>query len=237
MDEKSMMYSELGFNLLYLAIIWWLAIKMYLKLKSTKSEHGNIPRYFFYAFLLLAIGDTGHVGFRVLAYALGGLESTIPIFGFDLPLVGAGGLSTAITITFFYMFLVAIWKVKFNERTYGAYFTFQLLGIFRLILMCFPQNEWANVVPPSEWSLYRNIPLMIVGVGLATHILLSNMKLKDPFYTKLSVLIYASYLFYVPVILFVQKIPLLGMLMIPKTIAYVLMGFLVYNQFFKEKLV
>jgi hypothetical protein len=29
-----------------------------------------LPRLF-----LLAIGDTGHVGFRVLAYALGGLET------------------------------------------------------------------------------------------------------------------------------------------------------------------
>jgi hypothetical protein len=29
-----------------------------------------------WAFFLLALGDTGHVGFRVAAYALGGMEKT-----------------------------------------------------------------------------------------------------------------------------------------------------------------
>jgi hypothetical protein len=234
MDTKMMMYSELSFNILYLLVIWWLVYKMASGLKNLVKEDSRIPRYFYYAFLLLAIGDTGHVGFRVLAYMLGGLESKVDILGWNLPLVGAGALSTAITVTFFYMFLVVIWKLRFKEKNYGAYFGFQVLAIIRFIIMIFPQNEWANVVPPQHWSLYRNLPLTIIGVGLATHILMSNRKIKDPFYNRLAWLIFASYLFYLPVVLYVQKIPMLGMLMIPKTIAYVLMGLLVYYQFFKR---
>jgi len=229
-----MMYSELIFNVLYLALIWWLVIRMMLKQKLLSEDGSRIPKYFYYAFLLLAIGDTGHVGFRVVAYMMGGLESTINLLGFELPLVGAGALSTAITITFFYMFLVVIWKLRFKEKTLGAYLGFQIAGIARLVLMCFPQNEWSNVVPPEEWSLYRNIPLMIVGIGLATHILMSNWRKKDRFYNILAILIFVSFLFYLPVIFFIQEVPLLGMLMIPKTIAYVLMAFLVYNRYYKK---
>lgn len=232
MDPITMMYSELGFNVLYLAVIWWLVYKMNGGIRHLVTKDTRIPRYFYYAFLLLAIGDTGHVGFRVIAYLMGGLESSWNIFGWEMPLVGAGALSTAITVTFFYMFLVVIWKLRFNEKNYGAYFGFQVLAIIRFIIMLFPQNEWANVVPPQHWSLYRNLPLTIIGIGLATHILMSNRKEKERFYNYLAILIFASYLFYLPVVLFVQQMPILGMLMIPKTIAYVWMGFLVFRKFF-----
>ena len=234
MNPNALMYSELIFNILYLAIIWYLVIRMRTKPVRPFEEDSRIPRYFFYAFLLLAIGDTGHVGFRLIAYALGGLESAVNIFGYDLPLVGAGALSTAITVTFFYMFLVVIWKLRFKEKNYGAYFGFQFLGLVRLVLMAFPQNEWANVVPPSEWSLYRNLPLTIIGFGLATHILMSNWRNRERFYFWLAGLIYASFIFYLPVVLYIQKVPLLGMLMIPKTIAYVWMAALVYRNYYKK---
>ena len=235
MNETAMMYSELGFNVLYLAFIWWIVIKMFLNQNSVLREDKRIARYFYYAFLLLAIGDTGHVGFRVIAYAMGGLESTVNILGYNLPLVGAGALSTAITITVFYMFIVAIWKLRFKEKTVGPYLSFQVIAVARLVLMCFPQNEWANVVPPEEWSIYRNIPLMIVGLGVASHLLLSNRKEKDRFYRNLALLIFASYLFYMPVVFYIQEIPMLGMLMIPKTIAYVLMAYMAYRKFFNLK--
>ncbi len=51
------------------------------------------------AFALLALGDTGHVGFRVWAYALGGLESQVTVLGRAISLVGAGALATAVTVT------------------------------------------------------------------------------------------------------------------------------------------
>ena len=233
MGQDLMMYSELGFNLLYLGIIWWLVFRMFRKKRSISVPDQQISRYFLWAFFLLALGDTGHVGFRLVAYALGGLESTIDIPGYNLPLVGAGALSTAITMTIFYMFMIAAWKVRFKEKAYGPYLSFQLLLVARLVLMCFPQNEWANVVPPAEWSLYRNLPLTIAGLGLVSHIFLSNRKVKDRFFHWMAVLILASFLFYLPVVLWIQQIPMLGMLMIPKTIAYVWLGFLAYGKYFR----
>ena len=86
-------------------------------------------------FALLALGDTGHVGFRVWAYALGDLDATIRLFGVDLGLVGLGALATAITVTLFYVMVQFIWKRRF-QKPYG-WFGWLLFGsvVVRFILM------------------------------------------------------------------------------------------------------
>ena len=46
-------------------------------------------------------------------------------------------------------------------------------------------------------------------------------------------MIVISYALYIPVILLVQLYPMVGMLMIPKTLAYVAVGFIAYVNYFK----
>ncbi len=41
-----------------------------------------------------------------------------------------------------------------------------LAGVVRLVLMALPQNEWGSVVPLQPFSLYRNLPLMVQGLGV-----------------------------------------------------------------------
>jgi hypothetical protein len=48
----------------------------------------------------------------------------------------------------------------------------------------------------------------------------------------IGILILVSYAFYVPVILLVQRFPLVGMLMIPKTLAYVGIAMVGYRAIF-----
>ena len=88
-----------------------------------------------YAFALLALGDTGHVGFRVWAYASDGLESTITLFGREVGLVGLGALATAITVTLFYVLMIMMWHERFG-KPYG-WFGYLLFAaaIVRFILM------------------------------------------------------------------------------------------------------
>jgi hypothetical protein len=100
--------------------------------------------------------------------------------------------------------------------------------------MIFPQNEWGNVVPPYEWSLARNIPLTIQGVDVGILLYKDEKENSNSFSIKLSILIFISYGFYLPVILLVKWFPLIGMLMIPKTLAYMAMAVLSYNHFFKK---
>ena len=47
-------------------------------------------------------------------------------------------------------------------------------------------------------------------------------------------MILLSYAFYIPVILLVQQMPMIGMLMIPKTMAYVGIALIAYFSLFRQ---
>jgi hypothetical protein len=76
---------------------------------------------------------------------------------------------------------------------------------------------------------------MIQGLGLAYLILRDATRRHDRTFTWIGVSILVSYACYLPVILYVQKLPLLGMLMIPKTLAYVAIGFLAYADLYPRR--
>jgi hypothetical protein len=109
------MWVEIIFNLMYLLVIWGLVVAMILNRNRVAPENQRAARLVTWAFALLALGDTGHVGFRVLAYALGGLEAHVNIAGLSLGLVGLGALSTAVTVTIFYMLMLAVWQERFQK--------------------------------------------------------------------------------------------------------------------------
>jgi len=221
MSESMRMWVEVIFNLGYLLAIYWLVWQMYRKQSQTADHQKQYTRPFILAFLLLALGDTGHVGFRVVAYAAGGLEKTVSILGQDVGLVGMGALSTAITVTFFYMLVLVVWARRF-QKPFGWFGYFLIAaGIARLIYMGLPVNDWNSVVPPQPYSLYRNFFLVLQGLGVAFLILRDAQAAKDRAFLWIGICILLSYAFYLPVILFVQQVPVIGMLMIPKTLAYV----------------
>ena len=93
-------------------------------------------------------------------------------------------------------------------------------------------THWSSLVPPQPWSIYRNIPLTLQGLGVAYLFLRDAYAKRQPRFLLIGVLILASYACYLPVVLFVQRAPILGMLMIPKTLAYVAIGFLAYRDLY-----
>lgn len=228
MTETMRMWTEITFNIGYLIVIWGLVIAMTRQQTHVAPQKRENVRLFTLAFGLLALGDTGHVGFRALGYILGDLETTLTFLGQTATLVGLGALSTAVTVTFFYVIVLLIWRRRF-EKPYG-WFGFLLFAaaVVRLILMALPQNQWGRLTPPWPWSLYRNLPLMVQGLGVAYLILRDAGATNDRLFTRVGVLILVSYAFYMPVIFFVRQVPLLGMLMIPKTLAYVGIAWLAY---------
>ena len=109
-----------------------------------------------------------------------------------------------------------------------------LSDVFTLdIMMLFPQNKWNRTVPPHPWSLYRNLPLVVQGLGVAYLILRDGIATKDQVFKMIGVMILVSYAFYAPVILFVQEVPMIGMLMIPKTMAYVAIAWIAFVSLFQ----
>ena len=228
MSESLRTTVEIGFNVIYLIVVWAMVYLMTRRLPEVTSRNYPVANRFRWAFLLLALGDTGHVGFRVVAYALGGLE-TNPLW------VGLGALATAITVTFFYVLMLDIWRVRF-DRKYG-WFEYPLLASVpaRFIVMALPGNDWGSTVPPVFWGPFRNIFLIILGVGVLYLILRDSLKTKDRLFRWVAYCIFFSYLFYVPVIFCVREIPMLGMLMIPKTIMYVAIAFLAYRGVYPQR--
>jgi hypothetical protein len=232
MSETMRMWVEVSFNVTYLVVVWSLVAAMIRR--RTRVAEGSQPvcRLFIWAFALLALGDTGHVGFRVLAYAMDGLGTTVGFLDRQVGLVGLGALSTAVTVTFFYVLMLVIWRRRFG-KSYGAFGAFLLAAaVARFVIMTFPQNQWNNEVPPQPWGLVRNLPLTILGLGVAYLMLRDAIDRSDVSFKWIAIMILFSYAMYLPVILFVQEAPMVGMLMIPKTLAYVAVGIIGYRDLF-----
>jgi hypothetical protein len=77
--------------------------------------------------------------------------------------------------------------------------------------------------------------LVILGVGVLYLYMRDAIKYNDPLFRWVGYCIFFSFLFYTPVILLARDIPVIGMLMIPKTIMYVAIQFLAYKELWPQK--
>lgn len=84
-----------------------------------------------------------------------------------------------------------------------------------------PQNQWTSLNAPISWAIYRNIPFAILGIIIIVIFFKSAKETKDKSYRFMWLTIVLSFGFYIPVVLWAEKIPAIGLLMIPKTCAYV----------------
>lgn len=228
MSEEMRLWVEVIFNVCYLAIVWTMVFLMAKRQNQVLADNHRLARRVLWAFALLALGDTGHVGLRVVAFARGGLAAN-PM------LVGAGAFATAFTVTLFYMLMVDAWRLRFQKPMGWIGWFLLAVGLVRLIVLLFPQNQWWQVVAPYNWSLLRNSFLVIQGLGVLWLILRDSLRANDRAFTWIGIMIALSYLFYAPVILWVQGIPILGMLMIPKTCAYLGVAFIAYRALYSPK--
>ena len=235
MPEASRVWTETIFNIAYLIVVWWLVLAMINRRELVDKKDQRVAGLIMWAFFLLGLGDIGHVGFRVIAFALGGLDAAITIFGRELKLAPMGALATAITFTFFYVMLIMIWRERF-DKPYGILGSLLfVLAAVRLIIMALPANNWNSLQPPQEWALFRNIPLMLMQLGSAYLILRDGVQERDKTFIWIGIMVIVSFVCYAPVIFLQQKVPLIGMLMIPKTIAYLVIAFLGFFKYYRVK--
>ena len=218
---------ETGFNIAYLLTIYIIVIIMAIRLKRREIPNRRVAGLFLLACALLAIGDTGHVGFRVIAYLNGGLQT-------NRPLMGAGNLATAQTVTVFYMLVQELFYVYTAKKRGPLYWFIICLGLIRMIFMLFPGNNWGGEIPLG-YSYTRNALLTIMGIIIAVQYLKEGINSNHGILRLFGILIFVSYAFYLPVILFVHLVPMLGMLMIPKTCAYIAIAVIGCRSFFSRK--
>ena len=116
--------------------------------------------------------------------------------------------------------------------------TVYVLAALRILLCLFPQNQWLSADAPLSWGIYRNIPFALLGLLIILLFYKSAKEHKDKEFQYMWLTIVLSFGFYIPVVLWADTIPMIGMLMIPKTCAYVwtvLIGFQAMRNANKKK--
>lgn len=233
MPDLMRFWTEMIFNSLYLIVVWGLVLSMNLRLDRVQIPGKRTARLVRDAFFWLAFGDTFHVGSRTLAYFLeDGLDTTVSFLGREWGLVGWSAFVTALTVSVFYLVMLVVWKERY-DRPYGRIGRILLVAFgLRVLVLFLPQNQWDQPVSVQPWGLIRNVPLIVLGLGVAYLIIREARAHQDRPFVWIGGLVILSYLCYFPVIAFVQKLPLLGMLMIPKTMAYVAIGLIAFQALF-----
>ena len=176
--------------------------------------------------VLLGSGDAFHLVPRALALCTTGLEN------FTVPL-GLGKWITSVTMTVFYVVLYHIWRERYQIKGHSAAAVYGLAGL-RIILCMMPQNNWLSASAPLSWGIYRNIPFALMGILIIVLFYKSAKENNDRSFRFMWLTIVLSFAFYIPVVLWADVIPMIGMLMIPKTCAYVWTVVIGYNAMKKE---
>ena len=170
----------------------------------------------------LGAGDAFHLIPRAYALCATGLQD------FTVAL-GIGKFITSITMTVFYILLYYVWRLRYQVHgRKGLTISMYTLAALRIVLCLFPQNEWTSAAAPLSWGIYRNLPFAAMGILIIVLFYNSAKKTSDHAFKYMWLTIVLSFAFYIPVVLFADAVPAIGVLMIPKTCAYVwtvLIGF------------
>ena len=165
--------------------------------------------------VLLGSGDAFHLVPRAFALCTTGLEN------FTVQL-GLGKWITSVTMTIFYVILYYIWRERYQIKGHNATIAaIYVLAGLRIVLCMMPQNEWLSAEAPLSWGIYRNIPFALMGLLIIVLFYKSAKERNDQSFRWMWMTIVLSFVFYIPVVLWADVVPTIGMLMIPKTCAYV----------------
>lgn len=214
---------ETVFDAFYLVFVISIGIRM---VKGSKNNRQF--QLFGWMAIVLGAGDSFHLVPRALALCTTGLENyTVPL--------GLGKWITSVTMTIFYVLLYYVWRERYQIKGKNSLTiaTYVFAGI-RIALCMLPQNEWLNANAPLSWGIYRNIPFAILGLLMIVLFYKSAKENNDTSFKWMWLTIVLSFGFYIPVVLWADVIPMIGMLMIPKTCAYVWTVVIGYNAMKKE---
>lgn len=201
---------ETLFDVVYLTTVITVGILM------IRGCKGNAQfRLFGWMAVVLGAGDAFHLIPRAVALCTTGLEHYTAA-------LGLGKAITSVTMTVFYVLLYYVWRKRYQITGRNTLMTsvYVLAGL-RILLCLMPQNQWLSADAPLSWGIYRNIPFALLGLLVIVLFYQSAKEHRDQDFRWMWLTIVLSFGFYIPVVLWADTIPVIGMLMIPKTCAYV----------------
>lgn len=206
------------FDLLYLSIVLSLGIRLLLE-KSREAKLFGIMA------IILGLGDSFHLIPRVVSHlSYGGFVANVFALSW-------GKFVTSITMTIFYVLFYHYYRSQSKDYSTSKRNIIYVLALIRIVLTLLPQNNWGTISESYMFAIYRNIPFAIMGALL---IYWSNKEGARPGLKNMSLCILLSFAFYIPVVLWADKYPIVGALMMPKTMAYLMIVVLGYRHFISE---
>lgn len=201
---------ETLFDVVYLTLVITIGLRM------IRGSQGNGQfRLFGIMAVVLGAGDAFHLIPRAVALCTTGLEHYTAA-------LGMGKWITSITMTIFYVLLYYVWRQRYHIMgKSGLTAAVYVLAGLRILLCMMPQNQWLSADAPLSWGIYRNIPFALLGILVIVLFYRSAREQGDRAFGWMWLTIVLSFAFYIPVVLWADTIPMIGMLMIPKTCAYV----------------
>jgi len=202
-----MKYGESTFDILYLLFAIAAGCLILRRARNKTEKQMGL------AAVILGCGDAFHLVPRVLHY-FSSADLTAAL--------GIGKLITSVTMTAFYVLLYYIWLGHYGEKeNKKVALAVWLLAIVRIGLCFFPQNGWLQNSSGVTWGVVRNVPFAALGAVICW--LYWKKRREDRAFRFMWLYILLSFLFYIPVAVAAGLLPILGMLMLPKTVCYILM--------------
>lgn len=201
--------AEVVFDVLYLAAAFIIGFILILS-----ESAGSFRALAGVMAFILAGGDAFHLVPRIAAVVTGGEERLRRA-------LGLGKQITSITMSVFY---IALWHLGLRVFSLnvgiGSHIVWALSAV-RIVLCLLPQNKWDERYPPLSWAILRNAPFILLGCAAASLFFVHRNEKAGFEFMWLAIAL--SFAFYIPVTLFSNKNAKIGMLMLPKTCAYVWM--------------
>ena len=202
--------AETLFDAVYLISVITIGVLM---IRGSRGE--SQFRLFGWMAIVLGAGDFFHLIPRAVALCTTGLENYTV-------LLGLGKWITSVTMTVFYVLLYYVWRQRYQVKGQnGLTAAVYCLAGIRIALCMMPQNQWLSSEAPLSWGIYRNIPFAMLGLLIIVLFYRSANERGDRAFRWMWLTIVLSFGFYIPVVLWADAVPMIGMLMIPKTCAYV----------------
>lgn len=204
------------FYVIYLIFI--VGVGIYMTINKNKKDN----KLFGLACVILGFGDAFHLIPRSVGLFTKTLDNPGEVLASWL---GIGKLVTSITMTIFYVLLyLFIFKKVDKKRNLLLDVCVGVLTITRFVLCALPQNGWLHNDSNLTMGIVRNIPFTLLGILVIVLAFINFKELKP--YRGLWILIILSFAFYLPVVLLAGTYSFVGMLMLPKTICYMIIGYL-----------
>lgn len=201
--------AECSFDFIYLTLILIVGYTMWTRRGSKDYT------YFAAMCLLLGGGDSFHLLPRVYSKMVAMNETVTAA-------IGIGNLISAITMSLFYVLFLEVISIRYNKPlTKTRYWMYVLLAA-RIIALLLPQNDWIHHTHNLTISWIRNVPFMAMG-AIIVWLLFDVVKgHPEDGFRYMWIYVTGSFGCYIPVALCNLELKYQIILMIVKTIMYVM---------------